>query len=441
VAARIGADGPLTVEARAAVLGQPGELSATLPWSSLLSAAKGKLDWGQWTAHLRLPDWDMVALAPLTKGLLRPRGQLDADVTLSPGRQWAGHLRLSGLATRPIAPVGVLRGISADLRLGSDGLRLEQARAELGGHPIVARGFWHWGEQEPPGFRLTLAGTNLAFIRQADLFLRGDVALELSGTNLTAGRITGNITLRDSLLLRDLRSLVSGSIEQPETRPPFFSVPQPPFGDWQLDVRVAGDRFLRVITPVFKGRVSAALQLTGALREPMSLGDVTVPEGQVLFPFGALQVEQGRGTLSRSAPFRPELAFHATGQNFGYEVRLDVSGPADNPALFFSSVPPLTSTQILLMLTSGDIPSGTFNYSSRGRLQNIGLFLGREFLGKLTGSVGESRLSMRTGEQVSDRGQLTYTIEYQLSPRWSAFGIKDRFDNYGGGFKWRVFSK
>ncbi len=436
--ARFAPGAPWGVEAEASVLGQSGRLTATLPWNPVRSP---RPDWSRCAARLRLADWDVSGLASLAKGVLRPRGRLDADVTLAPGFRWAGRLRLSGLSTRPLEPLGAARDGEAEIRLEPDGLRLERARAELSGQPVVARGFWRWSGPGAPAFRLTLGGTNLAFLRQADLFLRGDVALELAGTRLTDGRVTGAVTLRDSLLLRDLRSLVSGGIEQPETRPPFFSVSRAPFGDWKLDVRVAGDRFLRVITPVFKGRVSAALQLTGTLREPMILGDVTVPEGQALFPFGYLRVEQGRITLSRSAPFQPQLAFHATGQNFGYQVRMEVSGPADAPAIFFSSVPPLTSTQILLMLTSGDIPGGAFSYSSRGRLQDIGIFLGKEFLGRLTGNPGDDRLRMRAGEEITDRGQLTYSIEYRLSPRWSVFGMKDRFDNYGGGLKWRVFSQ
>ncbi|RME91869.1 MAG: hypothetical protein D6766_11105 [Verrucomicrobia bacterium] len=74
-------------------------------------------------------------------------------------------------------------------------------------------------------------------------------------------------------------------------------------------------------------------------------------------------------------------------------------------------------------------------------MQQIGMFLGKEFLGRLTGDPEDDRLTIRSGQEVSDRGQLTYEIEYRLSDRWSLFGARDRFDSYDGGVKWRVYSK
>jgi hypothetical protein len=74
-------------------------------------------------------------------------------------------------------------------------------------------------------------------------------------------------------------------------------------------------------------------------------------------------------------------------------------------------------------------------------LQNIGMFVGREFLGQLGGDPGEERLTMRTGEEVTDRGQLTYRIEYRLTPRWSLFGEQDRFDTYLGGVIYTLYEK
>lgn len=391
--------------------------------------------------ELRLPGWRLEPLAGVLPELLQPVGELELRVRLEPGYAVEGTVVVTNAATRTLPNVGALRQIQVLGRLDGEGFTLDRGGFEMGGRPVTLAGGYRWATNATPRFQLDVAGTNLALVRSADTFLRGDARLKLSGDSWTAGVVTGQVTLRDSLLLRDLRSLVAGSIEQPDTRPPYFSVPDPPLADWRLDVRVGGERFLRVVTPVFRGWVSTGLQLAGTLREPMVVGDVTVPEGRIIFPFGGLEVDQARVSLTREDPYRPRLQVRASGRNFGYDLRLDVSGSADSPNLVFGSVPPLTSTQVLLMLSTGDIPSQTYSYSTRGRLQNIGMFIGREFLGQLTGDPESDRLTLRSGEEVTDRGQLTYRIEYRLTPKWSLFGAQDRFDTYNGGVIWTIYAK
>lgn len=440
--------GLLRADGEGRLAGQRGVLTARLPLD-LAGLTNGTVAFDRsllepLEASLRLPAWDLAPLAAMFPDYLSPQGTLDVTATVQPGLAINADLWVTNAATRPIAPIGVLRQIAGHVQVDPDGLQLEGGRAELSGQPVAVAGAWRFADGETnamPPLRFTLSGTNLALARRADLFLRGDVALVLTGRGLTNATVAGEVKLRNSLLLRDLQSLVSGNIQEPASRPPYFSVQPAPWGDWRLDLRVQGDRFLRVVTPVFRGRVSSGLQLTGTLREPVALGDVTVPEGRISFPFGGLNVENGRVSLSRENPFIPQISFQASGLNFGFDVRMDVSGPATTPNVVFSSVPPLTSTQILLMLTSGDIPSQTFSYSARSRLQSIAIFIGKEFIGKLTGDPESDRLTMRSGERVSDRGQLTYTIEYRLSPRWSVFGMQDRFDTYLGGVKWRVYAK
>ncbi|MCB1129254.1 MAG: hypothetical protein KDM81_22330, partial [Verrucomicrobiae bacterium] len=230
-------------------------------------------------ARLRLPAWDLAPLAAVFPEYLSPQGTVDLTANVRPGLVFDAEVRLTNAVTKPIAPVGVLRQIQGRVRLDPDGLQLEGGQAELSGQPVAVAGAWRFQPPDtngPPALRFTLSGTNLALARRADLFLRGDVALEVTGSALTNATVAGQVRLRNSLLLRDLQSLVSGNVQEPASRPPFFSVQPSPWGDWRLDLRVEGDRFLRVVTPVFRGRVSSGLQLTGTLREPVALGDVTV---------------------------------------------------------------------------------------------------------------------------------------------------------------------
>jgi translocation and assembly module TamB len=107
----------------------------------------------------------------------------------------------------------------------------------------------------------------------------------------------------------------------------------------------------------------------------------------------------------------------------------------------FTSVPPLTSEQILLLVTAGDVPSQT-HLSTQQRAQTMAVFIGRDLLTRLGFSdEGESRLSFHSGQEITEEGKPTYNLEYRLSDRWSLVGEYDRFNAFNAGLKWRIYSK
>jgi len=162
----------------------------------------------------------------------------------------------------------------------------------------------------------------------------------------------------------------------------------------------------------------------------------------VRFPFASLKVQQGFVTLSSQDPYRPQVLVTAAAKQYGYDIKLDVSGPADAPVLQFTSTPPLSSEQILLMVTAGELPREERSLSTQQRAQTLALFVGRDLLAKLGfGDDKEQRLTIHSGEQLSEQGRPTYNVEYGLTDRWSLVGEYDRFNAYNAGFKWRIYSK
>jgi len=288
-----------------------------------------------------------------------------------------------------------------------------------------------------------LRGTNVPLSRQPESILRSDLELTLVKTNGTPALLAGTARLRQSYFFHDLADLVStGGAATPRRRPPYFSIDADPLADWRLAVHVIGERFLKVRTPLFNGEVSADLNLTGTLKEPLALGEVRIDSGIVRFPFASLKVQQGFVTLSSQNPYRPQLFVNAASKQFGYDIRMEVSGPADAPILQFSSTPPLSSEQIVLMVTAGELPRDIGSLSTQQRAQTLAVFVGRDLLAKLGfGSDQEQRLTIRSGEQLSEHGRPTYNLEYELTDRWSLVGEYDRFNAYNAGLKWRIYSK
>jgi len=212
--------------------------------------------------------------------------------------------------------------------------------------------------------------------------------------------------------------------------------------DWRLAVTAEGVRWLKIRTAVFNGEVSANLHLQGTLKEPIALGDLKIDSGIVRFPFANLQVHQGLVSLNSQDPYRPQLLVRAASRQFGYDIHLEVTGPVDTPVIQFTSNPPLSSEQILLMITAGQLPQGSFSLTPQQRAQTVALFLGRDLLAKLGfGDQSQERLTIHSGEEISEQGRPTYHVEYKLTDRWSVEGEYDRFGDFNAGFKWRIYSK
>jgi translocation and assembly module TamB len=220
-------------------------------------------------------------------------------------------------------------------------------------------------------------------------------------------------------------------------------VKEDPWASWRIKVRVQGNDSLRVRTPLFRGNISTSLDLEGTLKDPIALGHVKIDSGSVTFPFGSLDVKQGFISLTSEDPFHPQLLMNAAGRRFGYEIKLEAAGNADRPIIQLSSIPPLPSDQIILMLTAGQTPRGLGISTSTGQqAQGFALFVGKNLLSDFgLGLGGEDRLTYRSGEQISQSGRATYELDYKLTERWSLIGQYDRFDQYNLNLKWKVYSK
>ena len=243
------------------------------------------------------------------------------------------------------------------------------------------------------------------------------------------------------MLLSDLRVLIPGKVAQPRQRPPYFSIDVEPLASCKLDLRVNGDKFLKVRSPFFRGEASANLTMEGTLQAPAALGEVTVNSGLVQFPFASLEVTRGLVTLTSEDPYRPELYVTAGARALGYDVRMEVTGKADAPVIQFTSIPPLNSEQILLMLASGEMPNQSSSASAQQRAGRLALFLGKNLLSELGSGQGDmDRLTIRSGEYVSEQGKQTYSLEYRLNKDWSIVGEYDRFGAFNADLKWRVYS-
>lgn len=95
------------------------------------------------------------------------------------------------------------------------------------------------------------------------------------------------------------------------------------------------------------------------------------------------------------------------------------------------------------MLTTGKVPQGIdVTTTTQQRAQGLALFVGKNLLSEFgIGGESESRLTIKSGEQISEAGRPTYEVDYKINDRWSIIGEYDRFDQYNLNLKWKVYSK
>ena len=434
-------------EFSARLSGQTVKASGRLPlpaewpgggWSGWQAWISSHLD-----AELAVPETRLEAFASIADRWISPNGSVAIEVALKPGMKWTGEAHLRGAASRPVlGPLGALQDVDADIVLDGRTVRIGRFEARSGGQPVSAAGEATRGDGGEWRMAFNLKGSNLPLVRQAGLLVRGDVDLRVRTTERGGGEIAGRAVLRDSLLLMDLRSIVSSdSIRaSPLRRPPYFSVTTEPFAGWKLGVDVEGGRFLRLKSPLFSGVASAHFRLAGTLAEPLAVGEVVIDEGRVMLPFATFQVEQAGVSLVESAPYDPRVSLEGASRRMGYDLRMEMTGSAAHPNIVFSSSPPLDSEQVLRLVMAGEAPQGEIAFSAQQRALRLGAYLGQALAGQLGADASQAEnFSLTVGERVSREGRETYALEVPLDQRWSLTGEYDEFDEYNVGVKWRAF--
>jgi translocation and assembly module TamB len=423
--------------------GQAVSASGKLPMSDAgwqqLWRQPAVFDWSEAEGKLEIPDADLAPFARHMPNFIAALGRLHAAVAFSRGGKLSGELRITDASSRPLPLVGPLQEINADVAFENRTFTLRTLTARLGGEAVTVGGTVTLVPHAAPHLELGLKGTRLPLVRNDGLLVRAD--LDLHATTNAAGvtSLTGTARIRDSLALANFNSLLPTGLRSVTRVPPYFAVQTPPFRAWPLAIDLTGPGAIKIRTTVFTGTASVRFHLGGTLGEPRAVGDLTVDQGTVLFPFAAFKVQQGAIRLSEADPFHANINVVATSQRRDYQLRLAVTGDLPAPVITLSSTPVLDATDVLLLVMTGRPPTEDTQTSSVQRVALLGAYLGRGVFEDLGFSGGEDRLEISSGEQVSQSGRETYSFEYKLDDRWSVEGEYDQFDSYNADLKRRIY--
>ncbi len=387
------------------------------------------------TGEIRLKDWQGENWIDWLPPLLRRSGSLTGALKIEPAMQFSGELRFQDLGLRPTAKLASVDRISGRVRLEERLLRLEEAGAMVGGSPISLTGEVNLTDWRQPRWFAELKGQNVSLLRTTEMILRSD--LDISVDARDRGQppvVAGTLGLRSSTLLVEFDPLAPRLKKGTAVRPPFFRITQEPVADWQFDLKISGDRFMRVRSPYFRTRLSVNMALTGTFGDPLLLGAVRTNDAELSFPGAKFVINKGEALIEPSRPNEVQLAFNGIAQRASKVIVMDVSQTLEDPLIHFESTPPMSQADIVRLLATGS--------TTGGGVGNLGIYLGQGLLG--AGGMNESfadKLSVDVGEETSRSGRKTVGARYELSPRWSLEGGYDVFDAYNADLIWTIFKK
>ncbi len=420
-------------------------MMVSLPEDALKLAALEpvEVDWTQSNLEFASPRTNLSPIAFFVPELLAPSGTSEARLSGSPSDGFEGFVDIDGLNTRPIFPFGSFREVETRLEIDRTIATLERFKGDIGREPMTMPGKIDFRDLDDLAFGFSVQGDDLPILRQAGLLLRSNLNVVAQKERGEEASITGEIVLQEGLFLMDTTVLTAsgGGGQSAATRPPYFSVDVEPLGDWELDLAVTGDRFMRLQTPAATGVLSMDMKLSGTLREPLAVGRVEFEEGDLVFPFASFELTEGLIEMRIDDPYTPMLSLIGETRRFRYDLGIEITGSAFDPSIRFSSSPPLSSEQILLMVMAGDVPDANFNYSASQRASKIGTYLSQGlFSSGGEGGLG-SRFSLVTGENLSEQGKETLEMEFKLDERFQLLGEYDEYDAWNTGLRWRILRR
>lgn len=391
---------------------------------------------------LSAPNLDLQSWAAFLPPLLLPQGEAQLDLSYTAVEGLGGSVQFQEISLNPASTPLKISNLGGEILFQGYQGNLKPIQFNLNNRPSVLQGSWSWDfrKKEEPVFDIQLQGEGIPLVREADLLLRSDLDLRIVREAPDQPvRLAGKALLRDGLFIRPFLEFVQPGTASAQRQPPYFRIETEPYQNWELDIELEGDQFMRINAPVAQGVLSADLRLLGTLETPYLLGTVSADRGSLKLPFGVIRLESGLADFGVSNPYNPTLNIRGNSKTLGYSIDLLVAGSLENPDILFESDPALSPDEVLLLLTTGALPESSDENTLTQSTSRLALYLGRGYFSDLLGGGSSTeRLRIRSGETISESGRETFQVEYDLSEEFSVIGEYDEYDDYNLDLRWKV---
>ena len=274
------------------------------------------------------------------------RGRADEPVIRGRMNLQDGNLRYIGFSNGLSQVNGTL---SFDERL----MRIEELSAASGGGNLKLAGTVLYGAEELDyRLRVDIERVRVRYPESFSSVLNGQ--LTYSGTDLRS-LLSGNVmisrvTFGSDVSLGDAIASLSEPTQTPASNPALLNM--------QLNVEIGSVPDLLVETSGIKNlEAHVNLRLAGTAVQPSLLGDIKIPQGDLLFSGSSYSIN--RGVIEFYNPFRvePVVNFELEERIRDVDIALTLSGPATRMNLSYRSDPPLRFDELIALLAFSRSPT------------------------------------------------------------------------------------
>ena len=312
-----------------------------------------------WSALLEVPPTDLARFAPVFAGAVFDRGMVSGKV------QWTGTSAApqaegaiewkNGRISFP-DPWLPMEDVETRIGFSADQAVFEETRGRMGEGTFGLAGKIIFSDWRNPRWEGQFRGANLSLYADENLLLKAAPDLAANGTE-ESGEIKGTLGLEGSAVRRALavtpQLLPAAPETTPDTVPPAATRP----AAWTLDLKLTSAAPIPVGADGASGSLVPDLYLQGTVQEPLLMGTIHADKLEVTWPSGAKLAAAGRVHFTAAKPWIPVLDLAGAGEAGAYDIRAGVFGPLDEKKLLLSSAPPLTTGQMVLLLTAGASPA------------------------------------------------------------------------------------
>lgn len=404
-------------------------LQAWLSYDDPLKAFGAALNKFKGSIHIKgVP---LNALAPYISPEVRPLGAVTGTLVIKSGKAY-GNIELSGVETRSVGQMGIMHDLQCRVTFEGDTIRIEGASAQFRQGDMVLTGTVTHRRWRDFRFNLHASGSNVPLLQKNGAMLFGDVdfslVTEVQEKGLAKTTLSGNVNFLPSQWYMETIKPKKGTNVLPRSK---IALPK----NWDVNISLSGDRFLRINMPYFHGLLSAQATVYGTTGAPTIHGQGIISQGVILFPFARFRVTQGNITLDPTR-FTPIWDVDSETRLYNYSLRLRLFGEGFTPTCMFSSSPTLPNGAIINMITSGRLPGNRMStFSDRNQASILGVYLGSNLLG---GDFAD-RIHIQMGQDVCDGGKDAIEIEFIINEGNSIIVERDRYTNYNIDVKIKIF--
>ena len=383
----------------------------------------------------------------------------------------AGKLELKNASlTIPDVPNGI-DNANGLLVFDRNKILIQEIKAQSGGGELSLSGLVGLGGKEL-AYRLHTKVSNVRVRYPEGVSTTLDADLNFSGT-LHRSMLSGTATVvRSGVNERiDFGGLLAASAKPVATATTSSEFLQ----GLQLDVTVLTAPNFQFLTSYTKNlQTIARLQLRGTAAKPSVLGRINVSEGDIDFFGSRYTVTRGEIDFYNPSTIEPVLDADLETRVRGFSVNIRITGTPNRLNVSYRSDPPLSSSEILALLTVGRSPDvAQLTGSAMATTADAGTSTGGALLGQVLSTSVSGRLQKFFGvsrvkidpraiglegtpqaqltveQQISRDVTLTYVtnlqnnqqqivrVEWNVNKRWSAVAVRDANGLFGVDFYYK----